>query len=162
MSPVATATTAGSPRRWSVRRLVILAVPAAAVAAVILVAASVRGWVEEASTPGLSPAAFTEATGIEIVRVTVTASGGALDVRYRVTDASTASAHAAGGHTVVAVQPGSGELLDAMFGMHARTPKFENGHTYYQLLVNSGGAVEPGDHVSVVVHAARLSDVVVQ
>jgi len=132
-------------------------------AAVTLAVVSITRGEAAPSAQGLSPAAFEEATGVEIIRVTVTASGGAIDVRYRVTDASQASAHA-GGHimTAVAVESESGDLLQTQFGMHSRAPTYRDGHTYYELLVNAGGVVEEGDHVTVVHGQGRLSDVVVQ
>ena len=115
------------------------------------------------SAQALSSADFEQATGIEVMRVALTAGGGALDIRYRVTDASKASAHA-GEHTMapLAVESESGEVLQIPFGMHTRGPTYKDGHVYYELLVNGGGAVDEGDHVFVVVHGNRLSDVVVQ
>jgi len=162
MIPAAAAGTAGSSRRWSVRRVLTLGVPlAAAAAATFAVVAITRGEAAP-STQGLSPAAFEQATGVEVIRVALTASGGAIDIRYRVTDASKASGHAGGHMTAMAVESESGDLLQTPFGMHMRAPTYRDGHTYYELVVNSGGVVEQGDRVFLVMHNTRLSDVVVQ
>jgi len=162
MIPAVPAGTAGSSRRWSMRRVLTLGVPLAAAAAVTFAIVAITRGEAAPSTVGLSPAAFEEATGVEIIRVVVTASGGAIDIRYRVTDASKASGHAGGHMTAVAVESESGDLLQMQFGMHSRAPTYKNGHVYYELLVNTGGVVEQGDHVAVVHGQARLSDVVAQ
>ena len=141
--------------------LMIGFVSATAAALAFAVVAITRG---EAGPSGqaLSPADFEQATGIEVIRIALTAGGGALDIRYRVTDAAKASAHAGGHMAPLTVESESGEVLQIPFGMHTRGPTYKDGHVYYELLVNGGGAVKEGDHVVVVVHDARLSDVVVQ
>jgi hypothetical protein len=159
--PAADAGRAGMFRRrhvsWLVRVGVPLAVGAAAAYAVVSIGRVGAAPPEE----GLSPAAFTQVTGIEIVRVAITAGGGAVDVRYRVHDGATALAHQGGGHGVAVVSE-SGDVLQTHAFHFGRPPAMKTGRTYFELIVNQGGAVEQGDHVTLLHGAARLSDVVVQ
>ena len=163
MIPAAAAGTAGSSRRLNIRRLLTVGLPVAATVALAFAVFAITRGEAARSAEGLSPAAFEQATGMEVIRVALSAGGGALDIRYRVTDATKASLHA-GEHTMapLAVESESGEVLQTPFGMHSRGPTYKDGHVYYELLVNGGGVVEEGDHVSVVVHGTRLSDIVVQ
>ncbi|HEY7561595.1 MAG TPA: hypothetical protein VH650_05415 [Gaiellaceae bacterium] len=143
---------------WLVRVGVPLVVGAAAAYGVLSISrVDAAPPVEE----GMSPPAFTEATGIEILRVAITAGGGALDVRYRVRDGVKALTHQGGGHGVAVVSE-SGDVLQTHAFHFGRPPALKTGHTYYELLVNQGGAVEQGDHVTVLHGAARLPDVVVR
>ena len=162
MIPAAAAERAAPRRRPRVSRLATVGLP--------FLAAGIVAWAvvqltqdNPAAEAGLSPAEFTQATGIEVVRVAVSAGGGAIDLRYRVVDAEKAEASGAhSGPSPLVVIDESGIVLRKPFHAMADVSRFREGRTYYHLLVNDGGAVRPGEHVAVAVGHARLNDVLVR
>lgn len=172
MIPTAAAERPGLRRRLNVRRLVSVGLPFLAVGAAAWLAVTLLQGKPAPEQPSLSPAAFTEATGIEVVRVALIAGGGAIDLRYRVVDAEkAASAHSGGPSPMVVVDESSGTVLRTGFshygqesggGLHRAGTDYRPGRTYYHLLTNSGGILQAGGRVTVVIGHARLTDVVVQ
>jgi hypothetical protein len=172
MIPEAAAQRPGLRRGPNVRRLVSLGLPLLAAAATAWIAVTVLQGKPPPAQPSLSPADFTEATGIEVIRVALIAGGGAVDLRYHVVDAEKAAGAHSGGPTPIAVvDEGSGTVLRTGFshygqesggGMHRAGMDYRPARTYFHLLTNSEGLLERGDRVTVVFGHARLADVVVQ
>lgn len=109
---------------------------------------------------GPAARAFEARTGIRVVRVTVTGGGGIVDLRYLVVDPDRALAV----HDTPPklIDEDSGTVVDLPFMGHLHGGEPEFGLTYPLLFVNGGGAVRPGDQVTVVVGGARLEHVPVR
>lgn len=161
MTAIAAVNPAALLRRWGALKLGLVASLAlvwALVAWMLIALASADAAPHLARS--VSSAEFADLTGFRIVRVTVTGGGGVVDVRYRVEDAVKAGRHA--GHTHLnVVDQGSGKALRTPFHFHTNDRHYRAGGTYYELLVNSEGLVEPGDRVSVAADHVRLSDLLV-
>jgi hypothetical protein len=105
--------------------------------------------------------AATVGTGVEVLRVSLTAGGGMVDVRYRIDDAAQAG-RSLGAHGVSLVDRSTGELLATPFmAHHAANANPHEGASYYALLINPEGAVRRGATVDVVVGDIRVGPVVV-
>jgi hypothetical protein len=107
-------------------------------------------------------AAFTERSGVRVVRVALTGGGGIIDFRYAVVDANKA-AHVH--HTTpVLVDEDSREVIDTFFmgHRHGRNVRPKAGHTYPLLYINEQGVVDRGDRVTVVIGHSQLEHVVVR
>jgi hypothetical protein len=118
-----------------------------------------------AAAPEASAAAaglFEEASGIHISRVVLTGGGGIVDVRFRVVDASKAPQLHERNSRLTLVDLDSGKTLSTSFHFHSGTTKFQQGIGYYELLVNTGGLIEPGERIAVLVGTARLDGVAVR
>lgn len=160
MSQAAAADRRGSPR-WRVSRLLGVALPLAIAGASTWALLTLGAGGAPDSSEGLSPAAFSQATGIEILHVAVTAGGGGIDLRFRVTDAEKAAGTASEHHPLVVVDD-SGAILRTPFHAMSGGPAYREGRTYFHLLVNQGGAVRAGERVTVAVGHASLADVPVR
>jgi hypothetical protein len=160
MRAAATTTTAPPVRRAGVPRLFSLAL--------LLGLAALATWMIASQLGGGSPtasassAAFEEQSGVRIMRVVLTAGGGVIDVRFQVIDPSKAAElHEPNGRLRI-LDEGSGRRLATPFHFHAGGAEYKAGIVYYELLNNSGGTVDRGDRVSVVIGAARLEHVAVE
>ena len=113
-----------------------------------------------------APAEFERITGIRIVRLTVTADGGLLDLRYTVLDPEKVAAHDAHGHAIGVVHAGSDSFLADSFhgpGHEQHTPDNpRSGQAYYLLFANPAGLVRPGVEVSVRFGHSELTGVRVE
>jgi hypothetical protein len=109
---------------------------------------------------GPAARAFEDRTGIHVVRVAVTGGGGLVDLRYQVVNADRALIL----HEVPPrlVDEDTGEVIGVPFMGHLHGGEPEFGLTYPLLFVNEGGALRPGDTVTIVVGGARLEHVPVR
>jgi hypothetical protein len=128
-------------------------------------AASVGGdrGVEPAAQAGPTQeaiAAFSEATGLRLVRVAVVAGGGMVDVRYQVVDAVKAAVLHFGAPTVIDVE--SGQEFQLPWMDHGHGDDFHPGVVYFKLLVNHEGIIQPGREVNVRIGESTLEGVIVQ
>jgi hypothetical protein len=106
------------------------------------------------SGPAVSGARAEALTGLAIEHVTLVASGGMIDVRYRVLDAVTAR-NLLGGHELAIVDRARDQELSEPWMGHAHDT-MDDGDRPYLLLLNLGGAVQTGQRVLV-----RVGDVLV-
>ncbi len=116
---------------------------------------SVRGETEETQKRAI---AFEEQTGLRIVRVALTAGGGMIDLRYQVLDPEKARAFCTirNGSIVLKEPPmiileGTGEILKTSWMGHSHAKALRAGVTYYVLLLNTGGKVQRGHFVTVLI-----------
>jgi len=100
--------------------------------------------------------------GIRVTLVAVTAEGGLVDVRFTVTDRTKAAAVLAehGAMPALFVER-SGAVLSTSHPMAHKVVLIQGG-TYFLLYPNSGGAVQPGTPVSIVVDHVRLAAITAQ
>ena len=170
---------------------------AVAVGVVALTSASLVDWAGGGDAHGEAAAAEThsehgesvvltgnseEDWGIRVIRVSLTADGGMIDVRYQVTDPEKAAAALGGG----AGHDGHGAItpetlqdapllvddktgyavmeanLHQMGGVRRERQSPDVGKTYFILFANTGGLVEPGDEVSLAASDLRLEHLEVQ
>jgi pyruvate/2-oxoglutarate dehydrogenase complex dihydrolipoamide acyltransferase (E2) component len=108
-----------------------------------------------------APSAIETQTGIQIAQVGITASGGLVDVRFKVLDA--AKAKALLGDPANAPQLVVGDQPPLMAPHHAlRGARFAQGQVFYILYPNQRQAVKPGVPVTVALGQARLGPVKAQ
>jgi hypothetical protein len=101
--------------------------------------------------------ALESAYGIRVTLVAVTAEGGLVDVRFTVTDRNKAAAVLAEQAAMPALfVERSGAVLSTSHPMAHKIVLIQGG-TYFLLYPNSGGAVQPGTPVSIVVDGVRLA-----
>ena len=159
-----------SPKRPMLRWIVLavlLFVLVAAIATVILVTLSVvPARVERSELSGeepvlvrvVTPAEFAEHNGIEVLMLGVTAEGGLIDMRFRVTDAEKAAFLLEEANRPQLIVEDSGTVLTR----HIR-PEYkalENGRVYYLLFANAQSAILPGSLVTVELAGLRLEHLV--
>ncbi|MFN8456766.1 MAG: hypothetical protein U0401_19220 [Anaerolineae bacterium] len=119
-------------------------------------------WGSSAVPLESAQAVFTEATGVRLVRVAVTAGGGMLDLRYQVIDPDKAA--------VVHDQKNPPTIVDEFTGQTASRPWMHHSSgrelhaavTYNELLLNPGGVIKPGSAITVIIGGTRLEHVIVQ
>lgn len=135
-----------------------------AAAAIILATspAPERGGAPPGAIPPAASAGFTEATGVEIVRVAVTAGGGMLDLRYRVLNPDKAAVVHDADHPPAVIHEPTGTSVDRPWMPHHGSKAMHMAVIYYELLINPGGVVKRGDAVTVAIGGARLPHVIVQ
>ena len=106
--------------------------------------------------------AFEEKTGVDVLRVAVTGQGGIVDLRYRLVAEHSPVMHDPSQHPAI-LDEQTGEVIGQPFmGMWHKHEFAEPGDVLYQLFVNRQGLIEPGEHVSVRLGGATLSDVPVE
>jgi len=156
------------PKRPRIRWMVLISV---GMALGILAAACSAG-----SQGQVAGSATVEAElGIRVLRVSVTAGGGLIDVRYQVTDANKAAValknakHRSHGTLDPEAIKGSLLLIDESSGyaltettLHmlgraqASRASPEAGKAYYILFTNTNGLIEPGDRATLMINELRL------
>ena len=147
---------------WAAGILGVLVVP---LAVAITITATVQGLsrtVDPARVPVVSAASLEDEYGLRLNLVAVTAAGGLVDVRFTVTDKDKAL------HVLhdAASMP---ELYVEASGVVLRAPKplahkmvLLNGATYFVLYPNSGGAIQRGTSVSVLIDSVRSQPIVAE
>lgn len=133
----------------------------AAVLAVWFLASGSSSGTDRAASQA-TRAAFTEETGVQIVRVALTGGGGIVDLRYQVVDPDKALiVHE---NTPVLVHEETNEVIDTFFMGHRHSGRNrpKAGVTYPLLYVNEQGLVEQGSAVSVVIGNSFLQHVTVR
>jgi hypothetical protein len=147
-------------RPWLLAIAGAIVLPLAVAAGLTLTATSTDLFVQRAiDATVVSAAALEEEYGIKVTLVAVTADGGLVDVRFTVLDRDKA------GHVLhdaaslpQLLLPDSGSVLRSP---QARAHKLDlvNGASYFLLYPNSGGLVQAGASVSVVIDEIRLEPV---
>ena len=109
-----------------------------------------------------SQSAFEEATGVQLVRITVSAGGGMLDLRYRIMDPDKAAIVHDKKKPPTIVDEATGRSASQSWMPHhgGGEPKFAV--TYYELIYNPDGIIKRGDRVTLVIGDTRLAHVIVQ
>lgn len=107
-------------------------------------------------------AAFEEATGVQIVRIAVSAGGGLLDLRYRVLDPDKAAVVHDKAKPPTIIDEATGQGASQPWMPHHRGGDHRFALMYYELIVDPGGIIKRGDRVTVVVGGTPLPHVVVQ
>jgi len=118
-----------------------------------------------------------DALGVRVLHVALTAGGGMVDVRYRVTNPEKAALLGAGSHEITTPEEiaNSPLLIDEASGyavMEARLHQMgrvqkqrgapQAGLTYFILFSNTGGLIKPGSKVALAVGDARLEHLSVE
>jgi hypothetical protein len=159
MRDAAPATTRRRPRPWTVALFGVLVLPL--VIAGALTAAGPR--VPDPLDARVVSAKTLEAEfGLRFDLVAVTASGGLIDLRFTVLDQTKAEAlfHDVATRPALFVER-SGKVLRSRKGM-AHHLTLVTGGRYFMLFSNSGGAIQSGTQVSVVIEDIRLEPMVAQ
>jgi hypothetical protein len=115
-----------------------------------------------ADAPVVSAASLEDVYGLRLNIVAVTAAGGLVDVRFTVTDKDKALhvLHDASSMPALYVEA-SGAVLRAPKPL-AHKMVLLNGATYFVLYPNSGGAIQRGTSVSVVIDSVRSQPIVAE
>ncbi len=116
----------------------------------------------ETESAAASQSAFEEATGIQLVRIAVTAGGGMLDLRYRVLDPDKAIVVHDKQKPPTIYHEASGQSASRPWMPHHGSSELDLARTYYELIVNPGGIIKRGDRVTLVVGDVRMTHVIVQ
>ena len=137
--------------------ILVLAVPVVAVAWAVSLFATGPPRDEELAA---SRAAFEQRTGVRVVRVALVAADGMVDLRYQVLDPDLA----ADLHDTppLLIDEGTNEVIKELFMGHAHSGTPKAGPSYPIVFVNTGGLLERGSTVSIVIGEERLEHVVVQ
>ncbi len=120
------------------------------------------GSAEQDPMAGMSQTAFTEATGVRILRVNSTAGGGMIDMRYQVVDPDKAVIVHDTKNQPSLLNEATEQAIDRPFHDHSSRSQLRAGATYNEILVNESGVIKPGDRVTIFIGQARLEHVVVQ
>jgi hypothetical protein len=152
---------AGAPRRLLLPFLAILIM-------ILLAAAFYALWGlpgragEGAEAVESSQAAFEAKTGVRVVHLALSAGGGLLDLRYLVIDPDKAAAVHDLDNPLAVMDERNAKTFDTPWMDHSHQREFHAGVIYYTLLMNSGGALQKGDKVTVIIGGERLENVVIQ
>lgn len=158
MSTTLTQTVTNRPRRWD--RLALL------IALALFLAALALGFVLQSRTTPLSmesiEAAIEDRYGIHVTMVAVTAAGGVVDFRFKVTDPEKAEKYMHGPYNElpILIAETNGTRIDPR--THIHKANYEFGRTYYMIYRNPGGVIEPGSEVTIVLGDLRLNHVPVR
>ena len=142
--------------QWAMTAIGVLVVP-------ILVAttltAAATATVDPSDARVVSVAELQEDFGVRFDLIGVTASGGLVDLRFTVLDATKAKTlfHDASSSPALYVE-GSGNVLRTRKGMSHRLDLVTGGR-YFLLFSNSGGAIQAGTQVSIVIDGVRLEPI---
>ncbi len=140
----------------------LLVIPLAVAIAITATVPGLSRTVDPALVPVVSSASLEDVYGLRLNLVAVTAAGGLVDVRFTVTDKDKAL------HVLhdAATMP---ELYVEASGTVLRAPKplahkmvLLNGATYFVLYPNSGGAIQRGTSVSVLIDSVRSQPIVAE
>lgn len=117
----------------------------------------------QASTRPISRAELARKYGIRLTLVGVTASGGLIDLRFRISDAAKAKKLFASRSVMPAViaEP-TGTVVEAPHGGHHGQVTPTTGASYFVLMGNPGGAVQRGIPVTVVFNTVRVEHIVAE
>ena len=115
-----------------------------------------------AAAPLVSNAEFQRRTGVRIVRVTATAAGGLVDLRYQVLDANAADSIHDPDTPPEMVDERTHVVVNDLFMGHSHHGQLKVAHTYYLIFNNPGNLLQAGTRVTVQLGAARTAHVPVQ
>ena len=154
-----TPSTSSSSHRRYWRYLIPIVLPILLIGA--LFAVRMAGTSDVATGQSLASAALEERWGIRVVRATVTADGGLIDLRYQVIDPTKALGmldDLARMPRLIHEASGTEIALNSATHKHNLTV----GRTYYILYGNVRGSVRSGDAISIAVGDVKLEHVIVQ
>ena len=122
-------------------------------------------WAGEAAAPRTAVLGEAE-LGIEVVRVTLSASGNIVDLRYRVLDPERAKGLLTKGAKVLLKDEASGKLLAVpslgyVGSLQQNSPDPQKGRVYYVLFNNVGQLVKPGRKVTLILGDRRVTGLTV-
>jgi hypothetical protein len=142
-------------RRFVTIIVAVLIVPLAVVATLTLAASARSSAAEVASARVVDLATLEAESGIRITLVAVTADGGLVDLRFRVVDRTKAEhvMHDPAAMPALFVER-TGRVLTASHPLAHKVTVLD-GATYFLLYPNSGGAIQAGTFVSVVIDGLR-------
>jgi hypothetical protein len=103
-----------------------------------------------------------DASGIRLVRVSVSGDGGLLDLRYQVVDPNRAAAVHDAATPPAIVDEKSGLVLNSLLMGHAHEGELKAAVTYYLIFENTGGWVHRGSSVTVLLGDVQVEHVVVE
>lgn len=135
----------------------------------LLLAAGLLAWTAPRAGEPAGPTAPVQGEaelGIEVVRVTLSASGNIVDLRYRVLDPPRAKGLLTKGAKVLLKDEASGKLLSVpslgyVGSLQQNSPEPQKGRVYYVLFNNVGQLVKPGRKVTLILGDRRVSGLTV-
>jgi len=110
----------------------------------------------------VAAAAFTEATGVRLLRVAITSGGGMIDVRYQVVDGDKAVVVHEADDSIKIIDERSGSTFSTPWHDHSHSAELHPGVTYFELLMNGAGGLKRGRLVTVMIGDWKLEHVPVQ
>lgn len=157
MSTTLTTTNGGRNRL----RLVVLAVLAALVLGVFAAQALTSAAANKRPTIPTSQA-FENASGIKVLRATLAADGGMIDVRYQVLDRGKAAKYAGESTNPPVLDNDRNQaVMKTVISMVHRTD-MKLGETYFIIYHNTNMAVHRGDRIDITVNGVTLNNVPVE
>ena len=124
-------------------------------------AAAVAPHAARPTQPLPPPSALETEAGLQITQVGLTASGGLVDVRFRVLDAAKAKALLGNpANTPMLIAGDNPPLVPPHHAL--KGARFAKGHVFYILYPNQRNAIKPGVQVTVAMGDARLGPVTAQ
>jgi hypothetical protein len=161
-TPAADQRAAMSYRSWVTILAGVILLPLMVVSSLTIPAVVLTKADAAASARVVDAAALEAATGIRVNLVAVTAEGGLVDLRFTVIDEDKAShlMHDAATMPSLYVER-SGRVLSASHPL-AHKVSVLDGATYFLFYANSGGAIQGGTPVSVVVDGLRTAPLIAQ
>jgi hypothetical protein len=149
-------------RRFAAILFGVLIVPLCVVATLTLPAAARTRAAEAADARVVDATALEDEFGIRVTLVAVTADGGLVDLRFTVLDRTKAEHVMHDATTMPALYvERSGRLLTASHPLAHKVTVLD-GATYFLLYANSGGAIQGGTPVSVVIDDQRTTPIAAQ
>lgn len=112
--------------------------------------------------PVVSAQGLVERSGVKLVRVALSGSGGLVDVRYRVIDPDKAATVHAGDYPPLILDKRSGAIVNQLLMAHMHHGRPKVGITYYLIFMNPGEVIRRGSRVSIQLGGARVEGVTVQ
>ena len=147
---------------WAAGILGLVVIPLAVAIVITATMPGLTRTVDPARAPVVSAASLEDVYGLRLDLVAVTAAGGLVDVRFTVTDKDKALhvLHDAASMPELYVEA-SGALLRAPKPL-AHKMLLLDGARYFVLYPNSGGAIQRGTSVSVVIDSVRSQPIVAE
>jgi hypothetical protein len=148
-----------SYRSWITVLAGVILLPLAVISALTLPATAPTRAAEAATARVVDAAALEAEFGIRVTLVAVTADGGLVDLRFAVVDQAKAShlLHDSASMPALFVER-SGRLLTASHPL-AHKMTIVDGASYFLFYANSGGAIQDGTAVSVVIDDVRSAPI---
>jgi hypothetical protein len=109
----------------------------------------------------VSQAGLVDLTGVRIARVTLTAGGGLVDLRYQVVDPDKAAAVHDPSTPPGVIDEETGVVVNNLFMGHMHKGELKAAVTYYLVFENPGDILHRGSTVSVLLGNAQVEHVVV-
>ncbi|RMG90432.1 MAG: hypothetical protein D6706_19645 [Chloroflexi bacterium] len=156
----------GRKRPFSFTMLLFLALILALVGLLIWMAVTQFGHIITGNRPQsaaeLPQTTFTEATGVRIMLVAITAGGGMIDLRYQIADPDKAVIVHDEENPPTIIDERTGKVISRPWHDHAHDQDLHTAVTYYELILNPDGLIRPGQTVTIRIGNAELKHVPVQ